>query len=130
MGESIMNYTDIVITFISLVVAPCIILLVKSGIQYLTSKTQNETAQKYATEIETIVCDAVSEISQTVVSGLKEKSADGKLTAEEADYVLGLAIEKSKLLMSDELLNYVFSKSIDVETYLTNKIESLIGRIK
>lgn len=73
------------------VVAALLIALIGYGVTYLKKQTQsidNEIARKALndalTEAEIVAKDAIKATNQVLVDAFKEKSADGKLTKEEA----------------------------------------------
>ena len=62
--------------------------------KYLRAKIENDTLYNATTALADVVYNVVSEVQRTVVDKAKAASADGKLTAEEAEEIKNLAISK------------------------------------
>lgn len=72
----------------------------------------------------------VLELQQTVVDGLKEASADGKLTKDEINQLGKLLLEGTLAKMSDSGLNVLKAANVDINAIVTGAGEALIARIK
>jgi len=72
----------------------------------------------------------VLELQQTVVDGLKEASADGKLTQEEIANLGKLLLDGALAKMSDSGINVLKAANVDVNAIVTGAGEALIARIK
>jgi hypothetical protein len=89
-------------------------------------KTINAAVDELTNAAET----TVMELQQTVVDGLKEASADGKLTQEEITNLGKLLLEGSMAKMSDSAMNVLKAANIDINAIITGVGEALIARIK
>ena len=88
-------------------------------------KTINAAVDELTNAAET----TVMELQQTVVDGLKEASADGKLTQEEITNLGKLLLEGSMAKMSDSAMNVLKAANVDINAIITGVGEALIARI-
>ena len=72
----------------------------------------------------------VLELQQTVVGGLKEASADGKLTQEEIAELGSLLLNGTLTKMSDSAMNVLEAANVDINAISTGAGEALIAKIK
>jgi hypothetical protein len=72
----------------------------------------------------------VLELQQTVVEGLKEKSADGKLTADEIKALGETLLCGAKNKMSDSALALLEAAGTDVNAIITSAGEAMITQMK
>lgn len=72
----------------------------------------------------------VYELQQTVVDGLKEASADGKLTQDEITRLGKLLLEGTLAKMSDSAMGVLKAANVDINAIVTGAGEALIARIK
>ncbi len=72
----------------------------------------------------------VLELNQTVVHGLKEASADGKLTQEEIANLGKLLLKGALAKMSDSGIGVLKAANVDINAIVTGAGEALIARIK
>ncbi len=82
--------------------------------------------------INDVVSDAVAEIEQTVVGSLKDTSADGKLSSEEADRVRNGAVEKAFANIPAKwrvIAQAEFGVS-DLRPIIASKVEAEVGRLR
>ena len=122
-----MDWTEIIITIVSLVIAPCLITLTKATVKALAAKTKESKLKEVLADVESAVSTAVDSISQTVVSEIKEKSKDGKLTSAEAKQVLSLATTKAETLLSVSSMAYIAENGTAISEYLADKVEAYIA---
>lgn len=81
-------------------------------------------------ELEGIVVSIVGELQQTTVDGLKEASADGKLTTQEIE-ALGLTlVDKAKKQLSDPAAETLVAAGVDIESMIHSIAEACIASIK
>ena len=81
-------------------------------------------------ELEGIVVSIVGELQQTTVDGLKEASADGKLTMQEIE-ALGLTlVDKAKKQLSDPAADTLVAAGVDIESMIHSIAEAWIASIK
>lgn len=125
-----MNWTEIIVALIALVVAPCMIALVNAGVKYLTSKTDNAKLDHMLTDIGTAVATAVDAVTQTFVADLKDATKDGAWS--EIDKIK--ALDKARLIAENQLSASTFAfldeHKIDITDYLKAQIEAYIQRGK
>ena len=72
----------------------------------------------------------VLELQQTVVDGLKEASADGKLTRDEIERLGKLLLKGTLAKMSDSGIKVLKAANVDINAIVTGAGEALIARIK
>ena len=72
----------------------------------------------------------VLELQQTVVDGLKEASADGKLSEDEIEELGELLVEGALRKMSDSSINVLHAANVDVNAIVKGAGEALIAKIK
>ena len=72
----------------------------------------------------------VWELQQTVVDGLKEASADGKLTQDEITNLGKLLLEGTLAKMSESGIGVLKAANVDINAIVTGAGEALIARIK
>ncbi len=81
-------------------------------------------------ELESIVVSIVGELQQTTVDGLKEASADGKLTKQEIE-ALGLTlVDRAKKQLSDPAADTLVAAGVDIESMIHSIAEACIASIK
>ena len=81
-------------------------------------------------ELEGIVVSVVGELQQTTVEGLKEASADGKLSKEEIAS-LGIAlVSKAKAQLSSPAADTLVAAGVDIEGMIHSIAEACIASIK
>lgn len=72
----------------------------------------------------------VLELQQTTVDGLKEASADGKLTQDEITELGKLLVDGAMAKMSDATKNLLNSTGVDITAIIRGAGEALINRMK
>ena len=65
-----------------------------------------------------------------MVEGLKEASADGKLTKDEIQHLGKLLLEGTMAKMSDAGINVLKAANVDINAIIVSAGEALIARIK
>ena len=91
---------------------------------------QLRTIQTAVGELTKAAETTVLELNQTVVDGLKEASADGKLTREEIESLGKLLLDGALTKMSDSGIAVLKAANVDVNKVITGAGEALIARIK
>lgn len=89
-------------------------------------KTINTAVGELTSAAETTVL----ELQQTVVDGLKEASADGKLTQDEITELGKKLLEGTLQKMSDSGIGVLKAANVDINAIVTGAGEALIARIK
>lgn len=118
------NWTDVLIYAIGLLFTSVLIPTIAAGFKWLRNKTQNEAIKAAIFEAEKIADQTIYSLNQTIVDGLKEKNADGKLTAGEAKEVMELAIHNFIADVSSGTLSVLSENADNIEQYIKNLIES------
>lgn len=110
---------------------------VKYGKSFLDAKTAEVTAnikdanvKNAINSAENCITTVTAEMSQTVGEDLKAKSADGKLTAEDAAQIKADAVAKVQSLLSDDILQTITTVHGDAEAWISSKIEAAVKAAK
>ena len=94
-------------------------------------KSQHLTTINAAVDELTVAAETtVLELQQTVVDGLKEASADGKLTKEEIAQLGKLLLDGTLAKMSGASMEVLRAANVDVNAIVTGAGEALIARMK
>lgn len=118
---------NILMAIITTIVIPLISFLGIKLSKYLKVKTKEENTKVYILEIKEIIEDSVRSVYQTYVEKLK---IEGKFDQQAKLTALIEAKNIALSLFSKEILNFIEEEFGDVDSYLTNKIESTINQIK
>ena len=125
---------EIVIQIIQVCVIPLLGILTKYLVDYLTakcneinSKTDNETAQKYTNMIYQTVVDCVIATNQTYVDSLKKSGSFDEAAQKEA---FNRTMNAIMTILSDDAKEYITEATGDLNTYLTQLIESEVNKRK
>lgn len=98
--------------------------------KYLSKSEKLKHIALATDELEGIVVSIVGELQQTTVDGLKEASADGKLTRQEIE-ALGLTlVDKAKKQLSDPAADTLVAAGVDIESMIHSIAEACIASIK
>lgn len=125
--------TVIIETIVSVLANLAVTLIGVAGAWLLAqiSKTQQlNTINTAVGELTAAAEQTVLELQQTVVDGLKEASADGKLTQEEITKLGKLLLEGTLAKMSDSGIGVLKAANVDINAIVTGAGEALIARIK
>jgi len=125
-----MEWTEIIISLITLVLAPCMIILVNAGVKYLASKTDNEKLEHMLTDIGSAVATAVDAVTQTFVTDLKDATKDGVWSKDEQLQALDKARAIVENQISESTITFLSEHNIDIQAYLKAQIEAYILRGK
>ena len=129
-----MDWNSIIAKIFELVLFPLIIaagsyliVLINVKKKELQAKTDNELHKKYIDMLDTTITDCIRATNQTYVNSLKEQCAFDKEAQKKAfkqtyDAVMAILTEDAK-----EYLNEAIN---DLNTYITNKIESGVVVVK
>ena len=100
-------------------------------LQTQIGKTQKlNTINTAVGELTNAAEQTVWELQQTVVDGLKEASADGKLTQDEITNLGKLLLEGTLAKMSESGIGVLKAANVDINAIVTGAGEALIARIK
>lgn len=125
--------TVIIETIVSVLANLAITLIGVAGAWLLAqiSKTQRlNTINAAVGELTNAAEQTVWELQQTVVDGLKEASADGKLTQDEITKLGKLLLEGTLAKMSESGIGVLKAANVDINAIVTGAGEALIARIK
>lgn len=95
-----------------------------------TAKIKDSNIRNAITTAEDCVTTVVLELAQTVTDDLKAKSADGKLTPEDAAKIKEDAVTKVQALLSDDVTNTLSTIFGDAEAWVRSKIEAAVKQLK
>lgn len=125
---------DIVIQIIEVCIIPLFGILTKYLVDFLTakrdelnSKTNNEIAKKYTDMIYQTVVDCVIATNQTYVDSLKKSGSFDEAAQKEA---FNRTMNAILAILGDDAKDYIQQATGDLNTYLTQLIESEVNKHK
>lgn len=136
-----MNWSELINSIFQVCIIPLLGILTTFFVQFLNAK-KNEISQnlsnkiseedlamfnKYLNMVETTVADCVIATNQTYVESLK---AQGKFDADAQKEAFQKTLDAVLAILSDDAKDYISSIFGDVNTYLTNLIESQVNKNK
>ena len=124
------DWNELIIALASLLFSAVIIPLVKAAFTWLKGRTRCEMMSFVLYEAEKVADNVVASLQQTVVQGLKEKSADGKLTADDAREIADLALERFLSGLSAQTLALLEENAGDIIEYASSLIEARLLKLK
>ena len=125
--------TVIIETIVSVLANLAVTLIGVAGawlVTQIAKSQQLNTINTAVNELTNAAETTVLELQQTVVDGLKEASADGKLTQEEITELGKLLLKGTLEKMSDSAMNVLKAANVDINAIVTGAGEALIARIK
>ena len=125
--------TVIIETIVSVLANLAVTLIGVAGAWLLAqiSKTQKlNTINAAVGELTNAAEQTVWELQQTVVDGLKEASADGKLTQDEIAKLGKLLLEGTLAKMSESGIGVLKAANVDINAIVKGAGEALIAKIK
>lgn len=125
--------TVIIETIVSVLANLAVTLIGVAGAWLVTQigKTQQlNTINAAVGELTNAAEQTVWELQQTCVDGLKEASADGKLTQDEITKLGKLLLEGTLAKMSESGIGVLKAANVDINAIVTGAGEALIARIK
>jgi hypothetical protein len=124
---------DVIINITAQVVSTLLITLIGVLGAWLTAKigkrVELTNINKAKDELVEAAQQTVMELQQTVVDGLKEKAADGKLTDEEIEGLCLSLLTKTKDKMSLPAIKVLEAAAVDVNALIRGAGEALIERM-
>jgi hypothetical protein len=124
---------DVIINIAAQVVSTLLITLIGVLGAWLTAKigkrVELTNINKAKDELIAAAQQTVMELQQTVVEGLKEKAADGKLTDEEIEGLCLSLLTKTKEKMSLSAIRLLEAAAVDVNALIRGAGEALIERM-
>ena len=124
------DVTQIIIAGVGVLFTAVIVPLVRAAFTWLKGKTSNEALRAALGEAQTVADNVVASLQASVVDGLKKKSADGKLSAQDAMEVADMAVEMFLSDISERSLALLEAGADDVTAYISNLIESRLAQLK
>lgn len=125
---------EIVIQIVEVCVIPLLGILTKYLVDFLSAKrdelkakTDNETAQKYTDMVYNTVVDCVIATNQTYVDSLKKSGSFDEAAQKEA---FNRTMSAVMAILSEDAKEYISEVTGDVNTYLTQLIESEVNKRK
>ena len=122
-----MDWLSIIEVVLTSVVVPLLAWGVGSLVNWLKTKTENATIEKYLTFAGEAVTLAVKETTQTYVDALKK---EGKFDKDAQVEAFNRTFDKAVSLLSVEAVEVVEMVYGDVNAWLTSKIESAVAENK
>lgn len=129
-----MDWTQIIITLITLVLVPIITWLLsllgqlaRAKIAAITSASARTLLESALAEGEAAVATAVLETQQIYVAALK---AAGGFTQAAADSALHETMARVKKIMSMAALTTIQNATGNLDTWIRSRIEAVVGEIK
>ena len=104
-----------------------LIFYIDNKIEEEKKKSDSDVTDKYLTMLQSTIEDAVLATTQTYVEALKNKNMFDKEAQQQAFKLTYDAIMK---VLTDDAKKYITSAVGDLETYITNKIESTVNLSK
>lgn len=100
-----------------------LIVYINKKIEEGKKKSDSEIADKYLTMLQDTIEDAVLATTQTYVEALKNQNMFDK---EAQQHAFELTYDAIMKVLTDDAKQYIESAVGDLETYITNKIESTV----
>ncbi len=125
--------TVIIETIVSVLANLAITLIGVAGAWLVTQigkSQQLKTINAAVGELTNAAETTVWELQQTVVDGLKEASADGKLTQDEITNLGKLLLEGTLAKMSESGIGVLKAANVDINAIVKGAGEALIAKIK
>ena len=98
-----------------------------TAIIWLNNKIKDQKLARWSSAIAKIIFDAVQTVQQTFVDEMKKS---GKFDAEAAKRAKDKAMAIIKGQLTEELRKYITDNFGDMEEWLMNQIEAVIGQLK
>jgi hypothetical protein len=122
-----MTWQDIVFPALSAVATALGTWLVALITKWINDKIKDKDAAKLATDVLNIIYDAVKSVYQTYVEALKN---DGTFTAAEQEEAKKKAVAIIEGKLTDTMKTYIETNYGDVQTFISQKIETAIYDLK
>jgi len=124
------DVTEIIIAVIGIVFTGVVIPLIKALFDWIKSKTASEALKAALDEAQSVADIVVLSLQQTVVDDLKAKSADGKLTAEDAKTVAQKALTQFMHNVSSKTLEVLQNNADNLGDYIRDLLEARLKVLK
>ena len=124
------DVTQIIIAGVGLAFTAVVVPLIRAAFEWLKGKTKNEALRAALEEAQAVADGVVASLQASVVDGLKEKSADGKLSSDEAMEIADRAVEMFLSDISERSLALLEENADDVTAWIGNMIENRLAQLK
>ncbi len=124
------NVTEIVISVMGIVFTAVIIPLTKAAFAWLRERTRSEALLCALDEAEAVADNVVASLQASLVEGLKEKSTDGKLSADDVKMVAAKSFDMFVSDLSAKSLEIIANSADDIGAYVRNLIEARLLAMK
>lgn len=122
-----MNWSDVVISVVSIVLTALASWGVAKLTELINSKISDKRAQSLLNAALSVVMDVVKQIYQTYVESLKKQNA---FTEEAQKTALANALETIKAILPEKVKSFITENYGDMEAWLTTQIEAAIYTLK
>lgn len=129
-----MDWTEVLKQVFELIIFPVISIagvyltyLISVKIKEIKQKVSNDTANKYLDMLNDTIYNAVMATTQTYVEALKKQ---GKFDGEAQKVAFQMTYDAIMKVLTTDAVKYITESIGDVETYVTNKIESTVQMTK
>ena len=122
-----MNWSEVVISVVSIIVTALASWGVTELTRLINSKIKDANAQEMLSSAVTTVSDVVKQVYQTYVEALKGQNA---FTAEAQKEALAKALETIEAVLPEKVKAYLTDNFGNMEAWLTTQIEAAIYSLK
>jgi len=99
-------------------------------ISKINTKLKNDQVKQALEQLSKITKTVVADINQTVVSDIKSRTADGKLSSEDMREIKAKAVMMIKSQVQTEFLELLAKNTIDVDALIDSMIEASVYELK
>lgn len=118
---------NIIWSVLGIVITGLVSWATSAGVAWLNTKIKNEKAAKWASDLTSIVSNAVLSVTQTFVDTMKKAGKFDEAAAKEAkDKALSIITSQ----LTPELKDYITSNFGDMTEYLSNLVEAMVQSLK
>jgi len=125
---------ELLLTLLQAVIAAAVPILTAFAARFLHAKAEhakiaaeNDTAERYITEIADAVTSAVLHTAQTYADGLK---ASGTFTLDNQREALNKSVTQARALLTADASRFLEAAYGDVTKFLTAKVEAEVKQVK
>jgi len=121
--------TELVIAGVSLIFTAVIAPLIRAAFGWLRTKTHSDALASALNEAQMVADNVVAGLEAGVVTAMKAKSEDGKLSVEEARAVAAMAGRQILRDLSQQTLAVIERNADDIGMYISNLIEGRLAKL-
>jgi len=122
-----MDFTQIIITIITVIVGPSVILLTKFLIDYLMAKTADAKIKGVLADVGASIDTSFMVWNKVFDDAKIELSVDGVFDGSDLQAAIKKAAAAAEKTLTAETIAYLQKNSIDISQYLVGKITAKIG---